>query len=173
MSPRPTVTSASVDGRTDPPGTGAGGGPMGAETLTGRDPLACQDAARFGSLAEERATPHPDRRANAYPHAFEHLAQVFDHPSAPDLVVLHTAAHYWGDQGGHLGEHGSLGVVQARAPFIAAGAGVAPARDRRRDRAGWWTWLPPSSLCSGVPRRRTATGGLDSSIRTGRSRRPR
>ncbi len=97
------------------------------EVLSGDDPIARQDASHFGSLAEERATPHPDRRANAYPHAFEHLAQVFDHPSAPDIVVQHTAAHYWGDQGGHLGEHGSLGVVQARAPFIAAGAGI----DRR------------------------------------------
>jgi hypothetical protein len=98
-----------------------------AETITGRDPLACQDPARFGSVEDERATPYPGRHDNSYPHAFEHLAQLFDHPSAPDLVVQHAAAHYWGEQGGHLGEHGSLGVVQARAPFIAAGAGVRPA----------------------------------------------
>jgi phosphonoacetate hydrolase len=97
------------------------------EVLSGHDPIARQDASHFGDLAEERATPHPDRQANAYPHAFEHLAQVFDHPSAPDIVVQHTAAHYWGDQGGHIGEHGSLGVVQARAPFIASGAGIEPA----------------------------------------------
>ncbi len=69
-------------------------------------------------------SPHPSRRENSYPNAYEHLAQLFDHPSAPDLVVLHSAAHFWGDQGGHLGEHGSLGIVQARAPFIAAGAGI-------------------------------------------------
>ena len=97
------------------------------EVLSGDDPIACQDSSHFGDLAEERATPHPDRRSNAYPHAFDHLAQVFDHPSAPDIVVQHTAAHYWGDQGGHLGEHGSLGIVQARAPFIASGAGIQPA----------------------------------------------
>jgi arylsulfatase A-like enzyme len=92
--------------------------------LHGEDPVARQDVSHLGHLAAEMADPHPNRRSNSYPHAFEHLAQLFDHPSAPDLVVLHSASHYWGDQGGHLGEHGSLGVVQARAPFIAAGAGV-------------------------------------------------
>jgi hypothetical protein len=93
-------------------------------TLSGEDPVALQDPSHCASLREEIVAPHPDRRSNSYPHAFDHLAQLFDHSSAPDLVVLHSAAHYWGDQGGHLGEHGSLGVVQARAPFIAAGAGV-------------------------------------------------
>ena len=41
-----------------------------------------------------------------------------------DLCVLHTGAHNWEDQGGHRGEHGSLGIVQARAPFVVAGKGV-------------------------------------------------
>ena len=94
------------------------------ELLSGQDPVARQDLTHFGSLGAERSVPHPNRRDNSYPHALDHLAQIFDHGSAPDLVVLHSAAHYWGDQGGHLGEHGSLGIVQARAPFIAAGAGV-------------------------------------------------
>jgi phosphonoacetate hydrolase len=95
-----------------------------AERLTGDDPLHRQDPAWFGSLDLERSVPHPSRGDNSYPHAFDHLAQLFDHPSAPDLVVLHSAAHYWGDQGGHLGEHGSMGIVQARAPMIAAGKGI-------------------------------------------------
>jgi phosphonoacetate hydrolase len=90
----------------------------------GEDPIQRQDVRHVDSLPSERALPHPDRRHNSYPHAFDHLAQLFDHPSAPDLVVQHSAAHYWGDQGGHLGEHGSMGIVQARAPFIAAGAGI-------------------------------------------------
>jgi phosphonoacetate hydrolase len=96
------------------------------DSTHGASPVANQDPSHLGTLEAERASPHPARAANAYPHAFDHLAQLFDHPSAPDLVVLHSGAHYWGDQGGHLGEHGSLGVLQARAPFIAAGAGVHP-----------------------------------------------
>jgi hypothetical protein len=95
------------------------------EAPEGLDPIGRQDPAHFGDLASERAAPFPSRQDNSYPHAFEHLSQLFDHPSAPDLVVLHTPAHHWGEQGGHLGEHGSLGIVQSRAPFIAAGAGVA------------------------------------------------
>ena len=94
------------------------------EDVRGSNPVANQDPAHLATLADERAAPHPSREDNAYPFAFDHLAQIFDHPSAPDLVVLHTGAHYWGDQGGHLGEHGSLGVLQSRAPFIASGAGV-------------------------------------------------
>ena len=38
--------------------------------------------------------------------------------------MLHSGAHNWEDQGGHRGEHGSLGIVQARAPFVIAGKGV-------------------------------------------------
>ena len=94
------------------------------ESITGQDPLAVQDQTRFVGLEAERAVPHPSRSQNSYPNAFEQFAQLFDHPSAPDLCVLHSASHNWADQGGHLGEHGSLGVVQARAPFIVAGAGV-------------------------------------------------
>jgi arylsulfatase A-like enzyme len=99
-------------------------GGFGIESVTGENPLAVQDQTRFVGLEAERATPHPSRHLNSYPNAFEQFAQVFDHPSAPDLCVIHSASHNWADQGGHLGEHGSLGVVQARAPFIIAGAGV-------------------------------------------------
>jgi len=94
------------------------------ESVTGQNPLAVQDQTRFVGLEAERALPHPSRNQNSYPNAFEQFAQLFDHPSAPDLCVIHSASHNWADQGGHLGEHGSLGVVQARAPFIVAGAGV-------------------------------------------------
>ncbi|HZP31187.1 MAG TPA: alkaline phosphatase family protein [Acidimicrobiia bacterium] len=90
----------------------------------GADPLADQSLERFTPLHDELAHPHPRRSANAYPFAFEHVAQLFDHPAAPDLCVLHSAAHNWEDHGGHLGEHGSLGIVQARAPLVLAGKGV-------------------------------------------------
>ena len=93
-------------------------------SVEGRDPLADQSTDKFSPLADERAHPYPHRSVNAYPHAFDQIAQLFDAAAAPDLCVLHSAAHNWEDQGGHLGEHGSLGLVQARAPFVLAGKGV-------------------------------------------------
>lgn len=94
------------------------------ESVVGQNPLAVQDQTRLVGLEAERSLPHPSRIENSYPNAFEQFAQLFDHPSAPDLCVIHSASHHWAEQGGHLGEHGSLGIVQARAPFIVAGAGV-------------------------------------------------
>jgi len=92
--------------------------------VSGSDPLADQSTDRFTPLADELAHTNPHRRENAYPFAFEQVAQLFDHPAAPDLCVIHSADHNWEDQGGHRGEHGSLGVVQARAPFVVSGKGV-------------------------------------------------
>jgi phosphonoacetate hydrolase len=116
----------SADGRVTFRRTGAGNGPDAYERTggDGEDPLADQAPDRLVGLAAERADPYPARHANAYPFAFDQIAQLFDHPAAPDLCVLHTAAHNWEDQGGHRGEHGALGVVQARAPFVIAGKGV-------------------------------------------------
>jgi hypothetical protein len=92
--------------------------------VEGRNPLADTATDRFSPLDDEREHHWPSRTEQSYPHAHEHIAQLFDHPAAPDLVCLHTAAHNWQDQGGERGEHGSLGVIQARAPFVLAGAGV-------------------------------------------------
>jgi len=94
------------------------------ESTSGRNPLGEQATDRFAGLASELESLQPTRVSNSYPFAYEQAAQIFDHPAAPDLCVIHTAAHNWADQGGHLGEHGSLDVVQARAPFIVAGTGV-------------------------------------------------
>jgi arylsulfatase A-like enzyme len=94
------------------------------DEVQGRNPLADQALDRFSPLEDERANPHPDRDTNAYPHAYEQVAQLFDSPAAPDLVAIHTSAHNWEDHGGHRGEHGSIDVIQSRAPFIIAGAGV-------------------------------------------------
>ena len=90
----------------------------------GRNPIGDQAVDRFAGLESELANRFPPRRDNAYPHAYEQISQLFDATHAPDLCVIHTAAHNWEDHGGHRGEHGSLAVVQARAPFIAAGKGV-------------------------------------------------
>lgn len=91
--------------------------------VEGRDPLADQADDRFVGHEDERRERFPSRTANAYPYAFDSIAQFFDAEHAPDLVATHTAAHH---VGGHHGQHGSLAAVQARAPFIAAGAGVRP-----------------------------------------------
>ena len=90
-------------------------------STAGRDPLADRSTDRFSGHGDERAAVFPGRTQNAYPHAYDSISQFFDSPHAPDLLATHTAAHH---TDGHLGQHGSLGSVQARAPFIAAGAGV-------------------------------------------------
>lgn len=94
------------------------------DELRGRNPLADQSLDRFVGVEAERRSRFPSRTENAYPFAYEQVAQLFDAPSAPDLCVVHTAAHNWEDQGGHRGEHGSFDAVQARAPFVLAGKGV-------------------------------------------------
>ena len=94
------------------------------ERVEGRNPLGDQSADRFAGIDDERAHLYPSRATNSYPFAFDTVAQLFDHACAPDLCVVHSAAHNWEDQGGHRGEHGSLDVIQARAPFIVAGRGV-------------------------------------------------
>ena len=113
-------TSGSLRPRPEDPGAGG----YEVVAVEGDNPLADQSTDRFAGLEEERAHRFPHRSDNAYPFAFDHTAQLFDHPAAPDLCVIHSAAHNWEDQGGHRGEHGSLGVVQARAPFVIAGRGV-------------------------------------------------
>jgi len=91
------------------------------DEVDGRNPLEFQDPSRFATLSSETTTLYPSPDANSYPFGFEHTAQVFDHPCAPDLVVVHSASHRYG---GNIGQHGSLDVVQARAPFVISGAGV-------------------------------------------------
>ncbi len=102
-----------------------GDGGFTVDAVEGRNPLGDQSLDRFVGIDAELAGLHPKRTENSYPHGYEQVAQLFDHPAAPDLCVLHSAGHYWGDQGGHIGEHGSIDAVQARAPFIIAGRGVA------------------------------------------------
>jgi phosphonoacetate hydrolase len=91
-----------------------------------RNPLARQDPGALTPLEAELAALRPSNEDNHYPHAYESLAQLFDDPRAPDLAVVHTPAHNWEERGGHRGEHGSLDVVQSRAPLILAGVGVKP-----------------------------------------------
>src|SRR5438270_3988565 len=96
----------------------------GAELMHGRNPVADQDPLAFTPLSAELADLSPSNADNAYPFAYERLASLFAAMHAPDIAVVHTGKHHWPSQGGHLGEHGSLNVVQSRAPLILSGAGV-------------------------------------------------
>lgn len=114
--------AAAVDGWVEFERSAESGRYSYAVTATsGRDPLANQDVKHFDSHRAERAASFPERTDNSYPHAFDSIAQFFDAADSPDLVVTHTAAH---DTDGNLGQHGSLSVTQARAPFIVSGAGL-------------------------------------------------
>ncbi|MFN8075847.1 MAG: alkaline phosphatase family protein [Kineosporiaceae bacterium] len=107
--------------------------PGGHEVLHGRDPVANTDPLAFLPYEVEVSGAPPANEFNAYPDPYRRLASFFADPGrSPDLVVVHTPAHYFPDQGGHLGEHGSLDVVQSRAPFLLSGAGVQP-RGRLHD----------------------------------------
>ncbi len=90
-------------------------------STSGRNPLASAQTDRFLGHRSERSSVFPTRLENSYPFAFDSVAQFFDAPTAPDLLATHTARHL---VDGYLGQHGSLGTVQARAPFLASGAGV-------------------------------------------------
>jgi hypothetical protein len=126
----------------------------GAEVLRGRNPVELQDPLAFTPLTSELADRSPANENNSYPYAFSRLSGLFSAEAAPDIAVVHTGKHHWPDKGGHPGEHGSLNVVQSRAPLVLAGAGVTgrgllPLSARVVDVAPTLAWLagvPLSSL---------------------------
>ena len=104
------------------------------ETL-GVDPIENQDGTAVATIEEEleaaRRSGNPTDDANVayiepeqltYPLAYERIAQLFDSPNAPDLV-LNPKSYAFGRQ---PGQHGALDVVQSRAPLIVSGPGVRP-----------------------------------------------
>jgi phosphonoacetate hydrolase len=122
-----------------------------AEVLRGRDPVLSQDPLAFSTLVDELADPSPPNTRNSYPWATQRLASLFAAPAAPDVAVVHTGRHYWPERGGHLGEHGSLSVVQSRAPLILSGSDVAargmvPAAARVVDIAPTLAWCAGGRL---------------------------
>lgn len=101
----------------------------------GTNPVQDQDPLAVASIEEEleaaRRSGHPTNDANAtfiepehltYPLAYERISQLFDSPNAPD-IVLNPKSYAFGRQ---PGQHGSLDVVQSRAPLCFAGPGVRP-----------------------------------------------
>ena len=99
----------------------------------GENPIERQDHRAIASIAEELSAAarsgHPTEDPNrafiepsevTYPHAFERIAQLFDSPNAPDLILSPKAFAF----GLQPGQHGALDVVQSRAPLAFAGPGV-------------------------------------------------
>lgn len=97
-----------------------------AEVIAGENPIGSEDPMAFLPYAEELANPSPRRSTdNAYPYASLRLRSFFSDPErSPDLAIVHTPRHDFTDVGGHLGEHGSLDVIQSRAPWIMSGRSV-------------------------------------------------
>jgi hypothetical protein len=95
----------------------------------GENPLERQDVTALSTLAEELAAagnPQDVQRAFiepaqlTYPYAYERIAQLFDSPNAPDIIVSPKSYAY----GRQPGQHGALDVVQSRSPLIFSGPGV-------------------------------------------------
>jgi hypothetical protein len=99
----------------------------------GENPIANQDpfivatiddeldaAARSGNRTDDPNRAWFEPHVLSHPYAYERIAQLFDSPRAPDLVVS-PKAYAWGIQ---PGQHGALDVVQCRAPLAFSGPGV-------------------------------------------------
>ena len=97
------------------------------EVVEGLDPIASEDPMAFLPYDRECVGPSPfGSRDNAYPYAAARILSLFADPTrSPDIAVLHTPRHFFPEQAGHVGEHGSLGVIQSRAPLLLSGKGVA------------------------------------------------
>ncbi len=121
------------------------------DVVAGDDPVADEDPMAFLPYEREVADASPPNERNAYPYAYERLVSLFADPDrSPDLAVVHTPRHWFVDEGGHVGEHGSLDVIQSRAPLVLAGAGVTP-RGYVDDHARLVDVGPTLALAAGVP----------------------
>jgi hypothetical protein len=103
----------------------------------GENPIGDQRHTAVATCADElraaAASGHPTDDANrafiepshvTYPYAYERIAQLFDSPYAPDIVVSPRCYAF----GLQPGQHGALDIVQSRAPLAFAGPGVKPGR---------------------------------------------
>jgi len=112
--------------------------------VVGENPLARDDPHALRSVEEEKAAARasgfdaedPARRFIApahqsHPFGCERIAQLFDSPHAPDLVVSPTDWCF----GTQAGNHGALHVRQSRAPLWLAGPRIRPGRYERAARA--------------------------------------
>jgi len=101
----------------------------------GTNPIADQRHTPIATRAEElqaaAASDHATEDVNqayiepsqvTYPYAYERIAQLFDSPYAPDIVISPKCYAF----GLQRGQHGALDIVQSRAPLAFAGPGVRP-----------------------------------------------
>jgi hypothetical protein len=99
----------------------------------GENPVANQDRRAVATIDEELAaskasgfpgidpnTAYIEPEHNSYPFAYERIAQLFDSPNAPDLVV-NPKAYAFGRQ---PGQHGALDAIHARSPLVFSGPGI-------------------------------------------------
>lgn len=139
----------------------------------GENPIARQDPDALRTVADERcasaaggfadadpATRFIGSAQQSYPFAYERIAQLFDSPHAPDLVVSPEDF----TQGIQPGMHGALNVRQSRGPLWFSGPGV---RVGVQDRAARAVDIAPTVLAAaGFPR----IDGADATGRTSTER---
>jgi phosphonoacetate hydrolase len=104
---------------------------IGENPVANQDPFAVasideelEAARRSGNDADDPNRVFVEPHALTHPYAYERIAQVFDSPRGPDLIVSPKAYAY----GIQPGQHGALDVVQSRAPLVFAGPGITPGR---------------------------------------------
>lgn len=122
------------------------------QLLSGADPIGSEDPMAFLPYEREVAdpSPHPST-GNAYPYPATRLRSFFADPErSPDLAIVHSPRHSFLDEGGHVGEHGSLDVIQSRAPLVLSGAGIAR-RGYVDDHARLVDVGPTLAVLAGVP----------------------
>ena len=77
-------------------------------------------SARSGFSGSDQAKAFIEPEQLSYPLAYERIAQLFDSPNAPDIAISQKSYAF----GRQPGQHGTLDVVQSRAPLIFSGPGV-------------------------------------------------
>jgi phosphonoacetate hydrolase len=95
----------------------------------GLDLLNLDRADRFVSLADEQhavARRPLSPEDHSRPYAYDSIAQLFDDPKVPSLLLIPAAGF---PMHGNVGNHGALTSVQCRGMFLGAGPGIA--------RRGW------------------------------------
>jgi hypothetical protein len=100
---------------------------IGANPIADQDPTAVatfaselEAGAKSGFSGTDPAKAFVEPEHLSYPLAYERIAQLFDSPNAPDIAISPKSYAF----GRQPGQHGSLDVMQSRAPLVFCGPGV-------------------------------------------------